>query len=202
MRIGLDFDNTIVSYDSLFHRVACELDAIPAGLPASKLAVRDHLRQAGREPVWTEMQGTVYGTRMDEAAAYPGVIECLHWAAAAGHELLIVSHKTRHPILGPRHDLHAAARAWIEQHLRVGGQALIPASRIFFELSKEEKLARIARAGCDLFLDDLPEILLAEGFPGGTRRALFDPEAKYTPQTVPGALLVRSWRELAERLRT
>ena len=41
MRIGLDFDNTIVTYDSLFHKVATEQGLVPASLPVSKLAVRD-----------------------------------------------------------------------------------------------------------------------------------------------------------------
>ena len=75
MLIGLDFDNTIVSYDELFHRVALEQRLVPVETPVTKLAVRDWLRQAGREDRWTEMQGYVYGARMDEASAYPGLVE-------------------------------------------------------------------------------------------------------------------------------
>src|SRR3954469_4930214 len=104
MRIGIDFDNTLVSYDALFHRVGLEQQAIPADLARNKVAVRDHLRSVGLEPVWTEMQGTVYGARMDEAQAYPGAIDFLHWASHQGIELCIVSHKTRHPFIGPKHD--------------------------------------------------------------------------------------------------
>ena len=44
MRLGLDFDNTIVCYDGLFHRVAREEGLIPAALPATKSDVRNHLR--------------------------------------------------------------------------------------------------------------------------------------------------------------
>jgi len=72
MRIGIDFDNTLVRYDALFHRVALEEGLIPAGLPVNKNAVRDHLRAQGIEARWTEMQGTVYGARMAEAEAFPG----------------------------------------------------------------------------------------------------------------------------------
>jgi hypothetical protein len=196
MRIGLDFDNTIVSYDALFHKVALEQGVVPPDTPANKLAVRDHLRVTGREPVWTEMQGTVYGTRMDEALAYPGAMEFLQWAGQAGHDLAIISHKTRHPFLGPQYDLHAAASAWVEHHLCVAGQALIPPTQVFFELTKEEKLARIGRFGCDLFLDDLPEILSDPRFPSATRRVLFDPESQHSADAVPAAMLVRSWHEL------
>lgn len=202
MRIGLDFDNTIVSYDVLFHKVALEQGVIPPDTPANKLAVRDHLRASGREPVWTEMQGTVYGARMDEALAYPGVIEFLQWAGQAGHDLAIISHKTRHPFLGPQYDLHAAARAWVEHHLCVAGQPLIPPAQVFFELTKEAKLARIASFGCDLFLDDLPEILLAPGFPSATRPVLFDPEGHHGADALLAARQVRSWHELAKWLET
>ena len=71
MLIGLDFDNTIVSYDALFHKVAVEQALVPSDLPKSKLMVRDYLRKVNNETAWIEMQG-VYGARMVDAAAYPG----------------------------------------------------------------------------------------------------------------------------------
>jgi len=52
-------------------------------LAVSKLAVRDHLRGIDQEDVWTEMQGYVYGARMDEAAMYPGAIS---WEPSAPKE--------------------------------------------------------------------------------------------------------------------
>jgi len=44
VRIGIDFDNTIVSYDTLFHRVALERGLIPISVPANKISVREYLR--------------------------------------------------------------------------------------------------------------------------------------------------------------
>ena len=49
--IGLDFDNTLISYDQLFFTCALEDGLIPASLSADKMAVRDHLRESGREDV-------------------------------------------------------------------------------------------------------------------------------------------------------
>ena len=48
MLIGLDFDNTIVSYDALFYKVAIEQKVVPASLPVNKVAVRDHLRSINK----------------------------------------------------------------------------------------------------------------------------------------------------------
>jgi hypothetical protein len=67
MLIGIDFDNTIVRYDRLFHHVALEKGLIPASVPASKGDVRDYLRSIGGEQDWIELQGIVYGVRMHEA---------------------------------------------------------------------------------------------------------------------------------------
>lgn len=196
MRIGLDFDNTIVSYDSLFHKVALEQGVVPADTPVNKVAVRDYLRAVDKEAIWTEMQGYVYGARMSEAEAYPGLFEALDALLAAGHELFIVSHKTRHPFIGEKHDLHGAASGWIAENLQCPGRLLVPAQNVFFELTKAEKIARIATLRCDLFIDDLPEILLADLFPEATQRLLFDPENHHGQNVPPSIGRVRNWQEI------
>jgi FMN phosphatase YigB (HAD superfamily) len=193
MRIGLDFDNTIVSYDALFHRAARDQALIPEGIAQSKLAVRDYLRQVGREDDWTELQGHVYGARMAEAVAYPGVTEFMREAMRRGAELAIVSHKTRYPFRGPQHDLHEAARAWVDMRLVAAG--LIDPQQVFFELTKDAKLQRVAAAACDYFVDDLPEILLAPAFPSQTVGILFDPDGAHAGQD--GPLRFTSWSSIA-----
>lgn len=174
MRIGLDFDNTIVSYDTLFHKVAREQGHIPETVAINKNAVRDHLRTAGIEPVWTAMQGYVYGARMNEAAAYPDAVAVIEALSKAGHDLFIISHKTRKPYEGPPYDLHEAARGWIKTHLNdAQGNPLIAPDHVYFHETKDQKIARIGELQCDVFLDDLPEILLHANFPATTRRYLF-----------------------------
>jgi hypothetical protein len=180
MRIGIDFDNTIVNYDTLFHKVAVEQAVIPAHTPPTKLAVRDHLRAVDKEDVWTEMQGYVYGARMHEAEAYPGVLDFMRWARTRSVDLCIISHKTRHPFLGPKYDLHVAAGRWVETQLVADGLPLVAPGKVHFELTKDSKLQRIGTAGCDWFIDDLPEILLAEAFPSEAKKLLFDPDAHHS----------------------
>lgn len=191
MRIGLDFDNTIVSYDHLFYKVAVEAGHVPSITPQTKLAVRDHLRATGREDIWTEMQGYVYGGRMMEAAAFPGVLDFLRIARISDFAVSIVSHKTRHPFIGYPYDLHEAARQWVAHHLVDDDGPLIAESSIFFEPTKEDKLKRIAAGNFSFFVDDLPEILAAPTFPLDTTPILFDPaDAEISP---PRAIRMANW---------
>ncbi len=193
MILGLDFDNTIVSYNEVFHLVAIERGLIPPGLASTKVAVRRHLLEQGLEPLWTELQGEVYGTRMRDALPFPGAPEFVREATDRGVGLFIISHKTRYPYAGPRHDLHRAALDWLDFHgffdrTRVG----LGRDRVFFELTKEAKLGRIAATSCSHFVDDLPEVLESRDFPDGVERILFDPSG-FVPMSLPLPRLV-SWR--------
>src|SRR5579863_3735431 len=143
MHIGIDFDNTIACYDALFHRVSVEKGLIPPEVPANKSDVRNYLRRMGNENAWTEMQGYVYGARMAEAAPYPGVIEFFTACRGAGTPVSIISHKTRHPFLGPQYDLHQSAQNWLEaQGFFDADKIGLNRQNVFFELTKEAKLER------------------------------------------------------------
>lgn len=199
MRIGIDFDNTIVCYDRVFHRVALEQGVIPASLPATKEKVRDHLRAIGQEPVWTAMQGYVYGARMGDVDPFPGVLEFLRACGEYGVEACIVSHKTRTPYAGPAYDLHAAALGWMEARGLFAPEGCgLPRERVFLEPTKADKLARIATLGCTHFIDDLPEFLSDPGFPAGVERLLFAPAG--ARPSGPGVTPFASWAGIAAAL--
>lgn len=198
MLIGVDFDNTIVCYDALFHKVARERNLIPDDLPVNKSEVRNYLRKIGKEDVWTEMQGYVYGGRMSEAAPYPGVIEFFKICREAGVEVRIISHKTRHPFLGEKYDLHKAAYDWLEQQgffdkVKIG----LPREKVFFELTKQEKLQRIGQCGCTHFIDDLPELLAEPSFPQNVKKILFDSNNLYAAEKF---VRMRNWSEAPDLL--
>jgi hypothetical protein len=180
LRIGIDFDNTIVCYDQVFRRVALEQGLIDKDGPTSKGAIRDYLRSVGKEDRWTAMQGYVYGERMIDAPAFPGVLDFLAGLVRKRIPVFIISHKTRRPYLGPSYDLHQSAQAWLEKQ-GVYDPARIGMSRqeVFFELTKQAKLERIAERDCSHFIDDLPELLCEPTFPAGVARYLFDPGCEH-----------------------
>lgn len=195
MFIGLDFDNTIACYEGVFHRIAVEEALIPADTPTSKQAVRDYLRGIDREDDWTRLQGEVYGNRMDAVSAFPGVPEFFAACRVAGIALAIISHKTRHPFMGPTYDLHDSAWRWLRSQPwfdSVGMQ-----DHVYFELTKDAKLARIGSLRVTHFVDDLPEFLSESGFPAGVEPILFDPDR--TGAAWSGSM-VTSWIDLRQRL--
>lgn len=199
MIIGLDFDNTIVRYDQLFHRLAVERGLIPDSLPATKQSVRDYLRAAGREREWTELQGLAYGPRIAEAEPFAGVKRFLALCRSAHIRVAVVSHKSRHPYRGEQYDLHAAAHAFLESKgfYETGDTGLAPES-VYFEQSLPAKIGRIGELGCSAFVDDLPEVLAEPGFPPGVRKVLFDPANAHVGAA--GLARVDSWIACAELL--
>ncbi len=180
MRIGVDFDNTIACYDGVFHAAAVERGLIPTTIATDKTSVRDYLRARGQDAVFTELQGYVYGPGMRHVGLSPGVAEALRGFVSAGHALYLISHKTRSPFAGAGHDLHEAAWAFLRmQRLLDAPDAPFRTDDVYLELTREAKLARIAKQCCDMFIDDLPEVLASPGFPAATRGILFDPYASY-----------------------
>jgi hypothetical protein len=193
MRLGLDFDNTLIAYDRLFRRVALDKGLIPEQVPPQKNAVRDYLRQQDREEEWTRLQGEVYGGRILEAEPYPGMRGVLDALSALRVPMFIVSHKTRTPYLGPPCDLHAAARSWLEQQGFHDAEGLAwTQDQVYFETTKEAKVARILALGCTHYVDDLPEILAM--LPDGVEKILFSVNGN--APTHPAWKRMSSWDQL------
>src|SRR5262245_39826935 len=114
MIVGIDLDNTIVCYDQHFHSEAVARGLISEHVSSCKDAIRDHLRNNGRESLWTELQGYVYGLGMRTAQPFPGIIEFLGKCHVHGIKTHIISHRTRVPYSGESYDLHVAASEWLE----------------------------------------------------------------------------------------
>ena len=176
MRIGIDFDNTIAGYDQAFVGLAVEWGLIPDGAAKTKTEVRDTLRaQDGGEHDWQRLQGRIYGAELARADLIDGVGDFLTQARQRGDEVFIVSHKTEFGHFDPdRVNLRDAARQWMTDQgfFSSEGYAIDPA-QVYFLPTREEKVAKIADLGLDWFIDDLPEVLNADGFPKTVERVLF-----------------------------
>lgn len=178
MLIGIDFDNTVAGYDRLFAGLATELGLLDAP-PASKRAVRDALRAKGDagEREWQRLQALAYGQRMAEAELIAGVNEFLGRCRAAGIPVCIVSHKTRRsPVDDSGTDLCGAALSWMEEKGFFAATGLgLAREQVYFEPTRQAKVARILALGCTHFIDDLPEVFGEPDFPDAAEAILFDP---------------------------
>jgi hypothetical protein len=178
VRIGLDFDNTIVCYDQAFFALARETESVPMDLPATKEKVKAYLQAQGRNDFWTELQGLAYGPRMATATVFPGFLDCLN-SIYSDHQIFIVSHRSPKPYSGLDCDLHEAAREWLRQQQWVQRKQ-INLENIFFEATKKGKIQKIKELELDVFIDDLPEIFNDASFPKGPRQILFGTNAEVT----------------------
>ena len=178
MIIGVDFDNTIVCYDNIFYTIAIEKRIIPSSIEPIKEEVRNYLRKIGKEELWTELQGYVYGPGIVRAHVFEGVKDFFINCKKNNIKVLIISHKTKEPFLGPKYDLHKHALDWLDKN-GFFDEIGISKNEVFFELTKEGKAERIEKEGCTYFIDDLPEFFSEKFFPEKVFKILFDPNKKY-----------------------
>ncbi|RXG93099.1 hypothetical protein EAS62_20625 [Bradyrhizobium zhanjiangense] len=176
VRIGIDFDNTIICYDKVFALVARQRGLVPEGWEGLKTEVRDYLRsRAGGELAWQGLQGFVYGKGIGGAEIYPGVHEFLAACRKAGASVYIVSHKTQFGHQDPdRVDLREAARGWLRSAgLIDAADAALATGNIYFEDTLAAKVERLASLQLDIFIDDLVDVFEQPHFPKATRSILF-----------------------------
>src|SRR5262249_37739570 len=114
--IGVDLDNTLICYDEVFHRAACEEGLIAPAIPKSKEQVRNTIRRLPKgERRWTRLQALVYGRKMQAARLFAGAAQFLRHGVRSRTRVLIVSHRTHYAKLdGVNLDLRQPARAWLE----------------------------------------------------------------------------------------
>jgi hypothetical protein len=175
LRIGIDFDNTLVSYDHLFHSTAMQWGLLPGGTGDSKRDVRDAVRCLDDgEQKWMQLQAQVYGPRMQEACLTDGAGEFLRACRSRGVEISVVSHKTRIAAADPNGiDLHRASLTWMEaQGFFAADGFNLSYRQVFFEPTRQAKCGRIAALDCSHFVDDLEEVFREPGFPPGIERLL------------------------------
>jgi hypothetical protein len=190
--VGVDFDNTIVNYDALLHRLAVERGLASADLPMTKRSVKAALSPED----WALLQAAAYGERIAEATAFPGAVEFFRHARDRGVACAIVSHKTERPLAGPDTDLRAAALGWMRAAGIVG--ELLGEDRVHFGATPAEKAEHVRRLGCTHFVDDHVDFLTQCDFPDGVVRILFDPAAEHA-RLPAGIERACSWADV-ERL--
>lgn len=197
MNIGLDFDNTIVCYDSAIEILTEKLLRLPISIPRTKVGVRDYLRVQGRENDWTCFQGELYGPGMEYARPFPGAIDTMLSLRELGHKIYIVSHRSMVPYAGPKYDLHYWAKDWIDKNLCPAGLFKHDSDEIaYFLPTKEMKTSKILDLQCNVFVDDLPDILNSSDLGQLKCRILFNQGHGESSKHSNDIETVKSWVEV------
>lgn len=176
--IGLDLDNTLISYDEILRELAAPLVPESVGPGSTKRSIRDSLRclQEG-EDIWQDLQARIYGPEIGRARLIPGVMDFLATCRQKSWRVCIVSHKTEyagHDTTGTH--LHLAAMSWLRDQgffdPKLGG---LEQGQVYFETTRSAKISRIKLLGCRVFVDDLAELFAEKAFPLDVVKILYNP---------------------------
>jgi hypothetical protein len=169
MRIGFDFDNTIVNYDFVFSQIANELNL--EYLDSPKNAIKNYYEiELGQPDSWKKVQFKVYCELISKIAPCDNFITFLNCLIENKHDFFIVSHKTQNiKINNTNLNLRDPAKKWIEKNIPIFNK-----ERIFFESSAVAKVRKIKLLRLDFYVDDLLTILNHSQFPLVTKKILFN----------------------------
>ena len=195
MLIGIDLDNTLINYTDVFIDAAQRFKLIPKNWRGQKLELQEIIRShSDGEHLWQSLQGKVYGHWIYNAKLFHGAYRFLWRCRQRGWTTIVVSHKTKHGHFDDeRISLRDAAKDFL-QYCNVwkpDGSGLL--KELWFETTREEKLETIEKLRCDIFVDDLSEVLENRAFPKKTRGILFDPNNQHKSKKMERVL---SWEEL------
>lgn len=203
-RIGIDLDNTILFYESLFHSLARTESWIDDDCPVGKSAIKENLKSRCGDDIlgeqrWQQIQAWAYGKNIAGAEIEEGFLDFIRQARSRGDELFIVSHKTEFSEYDPAVNLRQHALDTLNQRgffrpLPAQGLGFSPAD-VFFVSSLEEKNAKIAELELTHFIDDLPKVLLHPEFPAQTARLWFSRSDREECRDLP---CFRHWRRIGD----
>jgi len=192
MIVGFDFDNTIIDYTSSFIELAKKKNLVPLKINKDKISIRNYLRDKNIEEQWTVLQGEVYGKNIMSAKIYKGVIDTFIYLSDKNFKIKIISHKTKFPYKGEKVNLRISAIEWIKKNILESYSNInLDLLDIHFEDSIEKKIEKIQKLNCDVFIDDLPEILNL--LPNNIQRILFLP--KIINQDYSKFYIMNSWKD-------
>ena len=163
IKIGIDLDNTVISYDRAFQKAAITFGFVEENCTLLKKALRDKIRKKpDGERKWQELQGFVYGAGINEAVLFPGVYRFLWRCREKNIQVEIVSHKTEFGHFDKEKiSLHDSATKFLTNHsLLDNNNPLI--KKVTYKSTRLEKLEYVKLQNYEWFIDDLEEIIFSK----------------------------------------
>lgn len=199
--IGVDFDNTIVSYDKLIFTIALERGFISKNIRRNKKAIRDSIRQLPNgEEEWQRLQAILYGSMMGEATMARGIKTFFKLGKRNKASIYIISHKTEYAVFDEsRTNLRAAAMEWMKTHRFFEKKGLgLSTQDVFFASNRQEKIRHIRQLRCRYFIDDLEETFLEDSFPINVEKILYTPSTSISHSPAGDVRSFRTWKDISK----
>ena len=177
LNIGLDLDNTIINYNCAFSTKAIEYGWVKSKL--SKNQIKETLlNEDGNDLRWQKLQSIVYSDDIGLSNIFDGVITFLEYAKKEKHNVYIISHKTKFSNFDPSKEFWNSAIKYLHDTkiLDKTTNSLIKKTNIFFCPTLNEKIKKIDELQCDLFLDDLEQVVSHTDMPTSTIAIHFTPD--------------------------
>lgn len=194
--IGIDFDNTIINYDNLFHSVSLGRGLVHSDVNKDKKTIRDAIRLLpDGEVKWQEVQAEVYGKEILSVEVDKEILRFIHRCTEKGISVFIVSHKTEFAAQGePRINLRDSAMEWLNMN-GFFEENMLRKESVYFEPTRQKKIARIIHLGCQYFIDDLVETFRDPSFPDDVIKILYDPHKIYEKKDF---CIVHGWSDIRD----
>ncbi len=195
--IGVDFDNTIVSYNELIYSAARRRSLISSDVMKNKREIRDAIRKLPNGEIeWQKLQAFVYGKGMESAVLMAGVAEFFDLCKGLSVPVFIISHKTQFASMDVECvDLRETALEWMKMNKFFSKEGFgLALDNVYFKSTRQEKIDCLGALGCTHFIDDLEETFLEEYFPAHVEKILFSPQG--TDIKLENMKVCRSWGQV------
>jgi len=159
MIFGIDFDNTIVNYDSVFRDVLKKENKIINKSLISKKNIKNYFVKNNNITEWRQLQSKVYSSYIHKANVNKEILKLMKFLDNKKIKFYIVSHKTLYPYTGKKINLHKLSKEWLRNNIFNKKNNFQKKYKYYFENSKESKIKKIKSLKITHFVDDLDEIL-------------------------------------------
>jgi hypothetical protein len=174
MKIGIDLDNTIISYDEAFLSVAKKEGMIDERFEGSKNDVKQLIQENYGEIDWQMLQGLVYGKYIHEAKIFKGFKRFIWRCHFQGVSVQVISHKTEYGHQDKeRISLRKAAIDFLDKNKLINDSYGKMFKNIDFASTRDEKIEKINEQSFDWFIDDLHEVIFHKNIDDSINKILF-----------------------------
>jgi hypothetical protein len=158
IKIGIDLDNTIISYNNIINLLAKKKYKLNKEKNNKVLIKKEIIKKYG-EVEWTKFQSLLYGENLKFAEVFYNFKKNIS-KIKNDYEIYIISHKTKYPYIGKKINLIYESKKFIKiNKISYCKNEIIKKENIYFENTIENKIKRIKKLKINYFIDDLEGIL-------------------------------------------